>query len=160
MGQIVSWSVRDESLHCASLIRLFHEWNAETRSLTKEVANDITEVGKTMVGLEDKFIELAFELGDIQGLTPEDVQQYIRYIADWRLTQLKLQPLYGYFDGKDGTYEQRRPHPLPWLTAILNGVEHANFFEARATEYTKAATKGEWHGDDGVWQQFDTKKAS
>ncbi len=160
MGQIVSWSVRDESLHCASLIRLFHEWNAETKSLTKEVASDITEVGKTMVGLEDKFIELAFELGDVQGLTPEDVQQYIRYIADWRLTQLKLQPLYGYFDGKDGTYEQRRPHPLPWLTAILNGVEHANFFEARATEYTKAATKGEWHGDDGVWQQFETKQAS
>jgi hypothetical protein len=31
-------------------------------------------------------------------------------------------------------------HPLPWLTAILNGVEHANFFETRATEYAKAAT--------------------
>ena len=46
-------------------------------------------------------------------------------------------------------------HPIPWLTAILNGVEHANFFEARATEYSKAATKGDWHGDSGVWSNFE-----
>ena len=41
---------------------------------------------------------------------------------------------------------------------ILNGVEHANFFEARATEYSKGATAGEWHGNDGVWAQFDKRK--
>ena len=28
--------------------------------------------------------------------------------------------------------------------AILNGVEHTNFFENRATEYSKAATRGTW----------------
>ena len=33
-------------------------------------------------------------------------------------------------------------HPLPWLTPLLNGVEHANFFETRATEYSKGATQG------------------
>ena len=42
----------------------------------------------------------------------------------------------------------------PWLTEILNGVEHANFFEARATEYSKGATEGKWHGEDGVWGKF------
>ena len=46
-------------------------------------------------------------------------------------------------------------HPLPWLQQILNGVEHANFFEARATEYSKAATRGQWHGAEGVWKHFD-----
>jgi ribonucleoside-diphosphate reductase beta chain len=44
---------------------------------------------------------------------------------------------------------------LPWLTQILNGVEHANFFEARATEYSKSATRGQWHGAEGVWSHFD-----
>ena len=39
---------------------------------------------------------------------------------------------------------------------MLSGVEHANFFEARATEYSKAATKGQWHGGDGVWANFDS----
>jgi ribonucleoside-diphosphate reductase beta chain len=156
MGQIVSWSVRDESLHCESVIRLYHEWEQETGAVTKSVADDIIDVGKTMVGLEDKFIELAFEMGDIQGMTPKDIQSYIRYICDWRLTQLKLTPQYGYFTGTAGEYKQTREHPLPWLSAMLNGVEHANFFEARATEYSKAATKGEWHGDGGVWASFDT----
>src|SRR6478736_2030591 len=55
MGQIVSWSVRDESLHCESVIRLYHEWANETGAVTKSVASDITDVGKTMVELEDKF---------------------------------------------------------------------------------------------------------
>ena len=82
MGQIVSWSVRDESLHCESVIRLYHEWERETGAVTKAVADDITEVGKTMVGLEDKFIELAFELGDVQGMTHNDIKAYIRYISD------------------------------------------------------------------------------
>ena len=35
-------------------------------------------------------------------------------------------------------------NPLPWLDAMLNGVEHANFFENRATEYPRAATQGTW----------------
>ncbi len=154
MGQIVSWSVRDESLHCESVIRLYHEWALETGSVTKAVEDDIVDVGTTMVGLEDKFIDLAFEMGAIEGMAPDDIKNYIRYICDWRLTQLKLTPVYGYFIGKSGEYTQQKEHPLPWLSTILNGVEHANFFEARSTEYSKAATQGDWHGEGGVWALF------
>lgn len=157
MGQIVSWSVRDESLHCEAVIRLYHEWNKETGSVTKSVADDIISVGQTMVSLEDKFVDLAFSLGDLTGMKAEDIKAYVRYIADWRLTQLKLTPLYGYFEGTAGEYKQIRPHPLPWLTEILNGVEHANFFEQRATEYSKAATSGQWEGEQGVWNAFDRR---
>jgi ribonucleoside-diphosphate reductase beta chain len=35
-------------------------------------------------------------------------------------------------------------NPLPWMDEMLNGLEHANFFENRATEYSKAATRGSW----------------
>jgi ribonucleoside-diphosphate reductase beta chain len=38
---------------------------------------------------------------------------------------------------------------------MLNGVEHANFFEQRATEYSKAATKGQWND---VWDAFDKRQ--
>jgi len=41
---------------------------------------------------------------------------------------------------------------------ILNGVEHANFFEQRATEYSKGASKGSWDGAEGVWSTFDKEK--
>ena len=149
MGQIVSWSVRDETLHCEAMIKLFHTFAKETDCLTKSVKNDIVECCDTVVGLEDKFIDLAFEMGPVPGMTADDIKKYIRYIADWRLGQLELPKIYG-IDS----------HPIPWLAEILNGVEHANFFEARATEYSKAATTGEWHGTDGVWSTFDRANTS
>ncbi len=147
MGQIVTWSIRDESLHCEGMMKLFHTFAAETGAYTQDVKDKIVECCETVVKLEDKFIELAFEAGEVEGMTPDDIKRYIRYIADWRLKQLKLPALYGV-----------KEHPLPWLAEILNGVEHANFFEARATEYSKGATKGDWHGDDGVWGMFDKMK--
>lgn len=156
MGQIISWSVRDESLHCEGIVRLFHEWGKETGCVTRSVQDDILDVAKTMVTLEEQFVDLAFNLGEVEGMTADDIKSYVRYIADWRLTQLKLPTLYGYFSFKQGEAKQLKPHPLPWLTEILNGVEHANFFESRATEYSKGTTTGEWHGESGVWQLFDT----
>ena len=144
MGQIVSWSIRDESLHCDGIIKLYHAFNKETGAVTKAVADDIVDCCKTVVKMEDAFIDLAFEAGDIQGMTPDDIKSYIRFIADWRLRQLQLPEVYGV-----------KENPLPWLQSLLSGVEHANFFEARATEYSKAATKGSWHGAEGVWTSFD-----
>jgi ribonucleoside-diphosphate reductase beta chain len=155
MGQIVSWSVRDESLHCEGVIRLFHEWHRETGAVTRAVADDIIDVAKTMVALEERFVDLAFGLGEIEGMRAEDIRAYVRYVADWRLTQLKLPTVFGCFAATEGGYRQVKPHPLPWLVEILNGVEHANFFEQRATEYSKGASRGTWDGEDGVWAAFD-----
>jgi len=146
MGQIVSWSVRDETLHCEGIIRLFHTFAAETGALTPNVRDDIVDCARTVVALEDRFIDLAFEMGPIEGLDAADVKRYIRYVADWRLKQLNLPTIFGLTE-----------HPLPWLTEILNGVEHANFFETRATEYAKAATGGDWHGPEGAWGMFDAR---
>jgi ribonucleoside-diphosphate reductase beta chain len=144
MGQIISWSVRDESLHCEGIVKLYHAFNAETRAVTKAVADDIVDCCKTVVALEDRFIDLAFDAGEVQGMTPADIKAYIRFIADWRLRQLALPTLYGVAE-----------NPLPWLQSLLSGVEHANFFEARATEYSKAASRGAWQGEAGVWTEFD-----
>jgi ribonucleoside-diphosphate reductase beta chain len=157
MGQIVSWSVRDESLHCEGVIRLYHEWHRETGAVTSAVRDDIVDVAKTMVGLEERFVDLAFRVGEVEGMCAADIQAYVRYVADWRLTQLKLPTVYGYFVANEGGNHQAKPHPLPWLVEILNGVEHANFFEQRATEYSKAASRGAWDGEDGVWAVFDRK---
>jgi ribonucleoside-diphosphate reductase beta chain len=158
MGQIVSWSVRDESLHCEGIIRLFHEWNRETGAVTTAVRDDIVDVAKTMVGLEERFVDLAFGLGAVEGMSAADIKSYVGYIADWRLTQLRLPPTFGWFEETESGYRQLRPHPLPWLVEILNGVEHANFFEQRATEYSKAASSGNWDGPDGVWALFDSRE--
>ena len=133
MGQIVSWSVRDESLHCEGIIKLFHTYAQETGALTQEVKDDILAACIKVVEMEDKFIDLAFEMGPVNGMTPEDLKSYIRFIADWRLQQLGFEKHF-----------HINENPLPWLQQLLSGVEHANFFEARATEYSKAATQGTW----------------
>ncbi|WP_257187516.1 MULTISPECIES: hypothetical protein [unclassified Bradyrhizobium] len=67
---------------------------------------------------------------------------------------LRIAPVFGFFEAKEGGFTQLKAHPLPWLVEILNGVEHANFFEQRATEYSKAASRGSWDGEDGVWATF------
>ncbi|HEX5537830.1 MAG TPA: ribonucleotide-diphosphate reductase subunit beta [Sphingobium sp.] len=144
MGQIVSWSVRDESLHCEGITRLFHAFVKERGCLTKAVKEDIIDCCQKTVRLEDAFIDLAFEMGPVPGMTAKEIKRYIRYIADWRLKQLGLSEIYMIDD-----------HPLPWLAPLLNGVEHANFFETRATEYSKAATRGNWND---VWDSFDRRK--
>ena len=64
------------------------------------------------------------------------------------------------FEEADNSHRQLKPHPLPWLVEILNGVEHANFFEQRATEYSKGASRGSWDGSDGVWAIFDSRKTA
>jgi ribonucleoside-diphosphate reductase beta chain len=144
MGQIVSWSVRDESLHCEGIIKLFHTFCEERGCLTKAVKEDIIDICQKTVRLEDAFIDLAFEQGPVNGMTAKEIKKYIRFIADWRLNQLGLQPIY-----------MVEEHPLPWLAPLLNGVEHANFFEQRATEYSKGATTGNWND---VWSSFDKRQ--
>ena len=138
MGQIVSWSVRDESLHTESIIKLFRTFVSENPEIwTDELQREIYVACSTVVEHEDAFISLAFELGGVEGLNAPEVKEYIRYIADRRLIQLGLQLIF-----------RIDANPLPWLDEILNGVEHTNFFENRATEYSKAATKGSW---DEIW---------
>lgn len=134
MGQIVAWSARDETLHTNSIIKLFRTFAEENKDIwTEKLRGDLYEACATIVHFEDAFIDLAFELGSVEGLTAREVKQYIRYIADRRLNQLGLKEIY-MFDN----------NPLPWLDEILNGVEHTNFFENRVTEYSRASTKGTW----------------
>jgi hypothetical protein len=62
-----------------------------------------------MVALEERFVDLAFSLGEVEGMNAKDIQSYVRYIADWRLTQLKLPTIFGYFAESDGNYQQIKP---------------------------------------------------
>lgn len=134
MGQIVTWSVRDETLHTQSIIKLFRTFVQENPEVWDEdLRSNLYEACATIVHFEDAFIDLAFEVGSVEGLSARQVKQYIRYIADRRLMQLGLKEIYMVDN-----------NPLPWLDEILNGVEHTNFFENRVTEYSKAATTGSW----------------
>ena len=134
MGQIVTWSARDESLHTANIIKLFHTLCSEyPHEIPSTLSDDLYKIAQKMVEHEDNFIDLAFELGPLQDLTADQVKRYVRFMADRRLMQLSLAPVFGVMT-----------NPLPWMDEALNGVEFTNFFENRPTEYTKASTSGSW----------------
>jgi ribonucleoside-diphosphate reductase beta chain len=131
MGQIITYSIRDESMHVEAMTKLFREFMQENIDLwTDDFKAEIYQACREMVDLEDRFLDLVFEQGDIPGLTKKEMQQYIRYIADRRLLQLGLKPNY-----------EVKDNPLNWLDDVL-GVEHQNFFEGRATTYMKAGLRG------------------
>ena len=131
MGQIITYSIRDESLHVEAMTKLFREFIQENIDIwTDDFKGEIYQACREMVDLEDRFLDLVFEQGDIVGLTKKEMQQYIRYIADRRLLQLGLKPNYKVKD-----------NPLNWLDDVL-GVEHQNFFQGRATTYMKAGLRG------------------
>jgi ribonucleoside-diphosphate reductase beta chain len=142
IGQIIAWSVRDETLHTNSIIKLFRTFVQENpEAWDEELKGRLYEACATIVHFEDAFIDLAFEMGNVEGLTSREVKRYIRYIADRRLNQLGLKDIY-----------MIDTNPLLWLDEILNGVEHTNFFENRVTEYSKASTTGTW---EEVFDEID-----
>jgi len=132
MGQIITYSIRDESLHVEAMTKLFRDYIQENIELwTDDLKKEIYQACRDMVDLEDRFLNLVFEMGNIEGLTQAEMQKYIRYIADRRLLQLGLKPNYNVKD-----------NPLTWLDDVL-GVEHQNFFEGRSTAYMKAGLRGD-----------------
>jgi len=134
MGKVVEWSIRDESIHVEGNSKLFKAFCAEhPRIVDEDFKKEIYELARHAVKLEDKFIDLAYKMGGVEGLESSEVKQYIRYITDRRLLQLGLR-----------TNFKVKENPLPWLEWVLNGADHTNFFENRVTEYEVAGLKGGW----------------
>lgn len=129
---LIGWSTRDESQHVDFMIKVFKQYIKEHKGIWKDnLKGEIYQACRDMVSLEDKFIDLAFEQGGVEGLEPEDVKKYIRFIADRRLLQLGLKTNYGV-----------KKNPLPWVADMLNSVGHTSFFERRENEYTKGLVTG------------------
>lgn len=146
MTSIVEWSLRDESLHVESMVKLFHQLLTEhPRVWNDETKKRIYDTCREMVKLEDAFIDQAFSIGPVEGITPEEVKRYIRYIADRRLLQLGLKPNY-----------RVKENPLPWLDWIMNAPTHTNFFEQRSTEYGKGEIEGWQDAFDFLSVRSDT----
>ena len=138
MGQIVTWSIVDETQHTENMVKLFRTYIQENNEIwNDELKSRLYTIAEKMVELEDKFIDLAFQMGGMEDLSAEDVKKYIRYIADRRLISLGLK----------GVFKVKR-NPLPWVEEMINAPTHTNFFENRATDYAKGALSGDW-GD--VW---------
>jgi len=138
MGQIVTWSIVDETMHTESMIQLFRTYIKENPEIwNDELKGKIYSIAEKMVELEDRFIELSFNDYEMRDLTADQVKEYIRYIADRRLIALGMKGIF-----------KRKKNPLPWVESMINAPVHGNFFENRVTDYAKGALTGSW---EDVW---------
>ena len=146
MCTVVEWSIRDETLHANGMAKLFTEFCKEhPRIVTDEFKSDIYQMFRDNIKLEDKVIDLAFEMGAVEGLTADDVKHYVRHVANRRLVDLGLKP----------NWTRIKDNPLPFMEYLL-GDSHTNFFEQRVTDYNAAGMEGDWGWEETFNNQEDT----
>jgi len=91
VGQIIQFSIRDESLHSTAGCWLFRTFMNENPELfTDELKKEIYDAARLTVQLEDSSIDMAFAKGDIEGLTKEELKTYIRFRTNTKLQDLGL----------------------------------------------------------------------
>ncbi len=131
-GQIVAWSVRDESLHSQAGCWLFRTLLEENPSLnTPQLQDEIENACYLSVELEFDFIDKAFEMGDIEGLTKEQLKNFIKARANNKMEELGYKGLYNDID--PNLLQQ-----MEWFGHLTSGVEHMDFFASRPTSYAKS----------------------
>lgn len=135
MCEVVEWSIRDETMHIEGITRLFHAFIEENPSLVQDnLKAFIYRNYDAAVRLEFALIDLVYDGADvICDLAREDVKSYVKYLADRRLLQLGLKPIFG-----------QKDNPLKWVDWIVSGDSVKNFFEGVVSDYSTDGMTGEW----------------
>jgi ribonucleoside-diphosphate reductase beta chain len=131
-GQIVEWSVRDESLHSKAGCWLFRTLLSERPDLDTELLRTkVSDACHLSVQLEFDFIDKAFEMGNIEGLTKSQLKNFIKARANEKMVEL----------GYKGIYNDIDPNLLKqieWFGHLTSGKTHQDFFAGRVTSYSKS----------------------
>jgi len=140
MGQIISWSISDEQLHSQAGCMLFNQLVKENPEIwTDELKQEIYEAARLTIQLEDDYIDRAFALGDVQGLTKHQMKNFIRHRCNLKLQEIGLKSNWKNID-------KAAVDEMQWFTVLSQGVNHADFFAGKITDYSKA--NADW---DKIW---------
>jgi ribonucleoside-diphosphate reductase beta chain len=127
LGQIIAFSIKDESLHSDAGCWLFRTLIQENPEIfNDELKKDLYDAARLTIELEDNFIDKAFELGPIEGLTAEDMKAFIRHRANTKLADIGLKSNWKNID-KEAIAR------MEWFSVLSSGVSHAS----RVTDYSK-----------------------
>ncbi|MBL9117848.1 MAG: ribonucleotide-diphosphate reductase subunit beta [Verrucomicrobiaceae bacterium] len=128
IGQMFQYTLRDESNHIEVFRNLFMDLIDENPEIwTTEFRQELVEIMKEGIALEKEFIRDCLPVSTV-GLSAQDFEQYIDYIADRRLDDCGLPVL------NPGVQ-----NPFPWLAEVIDVKKESNFFETKVTDYQKAS---------------------
>ena len=143
IGQQMKWSVRDESLHSKMGCQLYRDMCNEDSQLMHLCREDIITAAKDMIALEIDYINKMFEMGDIEGISANDLKNFIKKRTNEKLVELGYVDLGSYF-----AYDEKAASNLDWFYHLTGGVTHTDFFATRPTDYSKA---GEGEDFEDIW---------
>lgn len=142
VGQIIAWSVRDESLHSEAGCWLFRTFVQEYPDIwTDDLKKELYDAARLTVSLEDDYIDKAFEGGDLEGLSKSDLKQYIRLRANTKLGDIGLKTNWKNID------MEAVKRITSWFEPMTSGTEHADFFAGRVSTYSKGVISF-----DNIWE--------
>ena len=131
VGQIVEWSIRDESMHSDAGCWLFRTLLEENPKLnTPELKAQIEEAAHLSLKLELDFIDKVYEMGDLEGCTKYDLTSFIKHRVNTKMSDLGYKPI---VNGIDLEAVQR----MSWFDSLSAGKQHTDFFANRVTNYSK-----------------------
>ncbi|NUR31088.1 MAG: ribonucleotide-diphosphate reductase subunit beta [Catenulispora sp.] len=137
-----NWVFRDESMHMAFAFDVVETVRAEEPDLfDEEMAAQVRRMLAEAVDCETQFAEDLLGTGEaegrsgVPGLPVADMRGYLEHVADRRLAQLGLEPLYG------------AANPLAFME-LQDVQELSNFFERRVSAYQVAVAGSVSFDDD------------
>jgi len=116
--------LRDESMHMNFGIDVINQIKLENPHLwNDDFKKDMVKLILEGVELETKYAYDTMPRG-ILGLNAPMFEEYLKYIANRRLTQIGLPEEF-----------KNAQNPFPWMSEVLDLKKEKNFFETRVTEY-------------------------
>lgn len=139
LGQIISFSIRDETHHANFGAWLFNTLKHEYPEFwVDDFKKHIYEAARHTVQLEDAFIDYAFNYSSnaVRDLTPTQLRQYIRLRTNTRLNDLGLKTNWKNLDN------EAIKDFMAWFTPMtaLGHLEHHDFFSVQGTAYSSGVS--------------------
>lgn len=137
IGMMFRYTLRDESNHIEVFRNLFLDLVEENPEIwTPEFRAELLDLMREAVSLEKAFIRDCLPVAGL-GLSSEEFESYIDYVADRRLEGVGLDAL-----------NPGIKNSLPWLAELIDIKKEQNFFEGRVTEYQKSSSLAQVSDDE------------
>ncbi len=131
LGQIIAFSIKDESLHSEAGCWLFRTLISEFPEIwNDDLKKTLYDAARTTIELEDAFIDKTFSLGTVEGIDPKDLKNFIRHRCNTKLEDIGLKKNWKNIDKES---LQR----MEWFDILSAGVSHSDFFASRVDSYAK-----------------------
>lgn len=116
--------LRDESMHLNFGIDVINQIKIENPHLwDQQMQDEATSMILQGTQLEIEYARDTMPRG-VLGMNAAMMEDYLKFIANRRLTQIGLKPQY-----------ENKENPFPWMSEVMDLKKEKNFFETRVIEY-------------------------